>query len=256
MLLRVITITILPGSATDDYRQWPIINLATAICTHCMVRDQLSSQADKWPQRSRPVVQWYRHSPAQKTFTPYLVEGTLAMTLIDSKGRLFGKVSILDVAAALIILMVLFGIFLYPGTSGSVAQVGATTKLVEVDVMVRGLTASDPEGLFQSIQNSETTNIIIRNQPYGQVRIKNVQKLPRSTVVPQPDGSVIALPDPRPELNYTIDMLITLEDNAQITDTGPVFGNSKVKVGTQIELDGDLYNFNTSTVGVRVLEDS
>jgi hypothetical protein len=178
------------------------------------------------------------------------------MTLIDSKGRLFGKVSILDVAAALIILMVLFGIFLYPGTSGSVAQVGATTKLVEVDVMVRGLTASDPEGLFQSIQNSETTNIIIRNQPYGQVKIKNVQKLPRSTVVSQPDGSVIALPDPRPELNYTIDMLITLEDNAQITDTGPVFGNSKVKVGTQIELDGDLYNFNTSTVGVRVLEDS
>lgn len=192
----------------------------------------------------------------EKHLLPSSVEGTLAMTLIDSKGRLFGKVSILDVAAALIILMVLFGIFLYPGTSGSVAQVGSTTKPVEVDVMVRGLTASDPEGLFQAIQNSETTNIIIRNQPYGQVKIKNVQKLPRSTVAPQPDGSVLALPDPRPELNYTIDMLITLEDDAQITDTGPVFGNSKVKVGTQIELDGDLYNFNTSTVGVRVLEDS
>ena len=49
-------------------------------------------------------------------------------------------------------------------------------------------------------------------------------------------------------------MLITLVGDAQITDTGPVFGNSKVKVGTQIELDGDLYNFNTSTVDVRVLE--
>lgn len=176
------------------------------------------------------------------------------MTLLDSKGRLFGKVSILDVAAALIILMVLFGIFLYPGTSGSVAQVGATTKPVEVDVMVRGLTSSDPERLFETIKNSETTNIIIRNQPYGQVKVKNVQLLPRSTAVPQPDGSVKALPDPRPELNYTLDMLITLEDDAQITDTGPVFGNSKVKVGTQIELDGDLYNFNTSTVDVRVLE--
>ncbi|MGB3136749.1 MAG: DUF4330 domain-containing protein, partial [Nodosilinea sp.] len=175
------------------------------------------------------------------------------MTLLDSKGRLFGKISILDVAAALIILMVLFGIFLYPGTSGSVAQVGTTIQPVEVDVMVRGLTSSDPEGLFASIKNSETTNIIIRNQPYGEVKIKAAQLLPRSTVVPQPDGSVIALPDPRPELNYTIDMLITLEDDAQITDTGPVFGNSKVKVGTQIELDGDLYNFNASTVDVRVL---
>ncbi|NJL45169.1 MAG: DUF4330 domain-containing protein [Leptolyngbyaceae cyanobacterium SM2_3_12] len=176
------------------------------------------------------------------------------MALLDSKGRLFGKISILDIGAALIILMVLFGIFLYPGTSGSVAQVGTVTKPVEVDVMVRGLTSSDPEGLFEAIQNSETTNIIIRNQPYGQVQIKSVQKLPRSTVAPQPDGSVKAVPDPRPELDYTIDMLITLVDDAQITDNGPVFGNSKVKVGTQIELDGDLYNFNTSTVGVRILD--
>jgi hypothetical protein len=178
------------------------------------------------------------------------------MTLLDSKGRLFGKISILDVAAGLIILMVLFGIFLYPGTSGSVAQVGTTTRPVEVDVMVRGLTSSDPQRLFESIQSAETTNIIIRNQPYGRVKVKEARLLPRSTAVPQPDGTVKALPDPRPELNYTLDMLITLEGNAQITDSGPVFGNSKVKVGTQIELDGDLYNFNTSTVDVRVLENS
>jgi hypothetical protein len=176
------------------------------------------------------------------------------MTLLDSKGRLFGKVSILDLAAGLIILMVLFGIFLYPGTSGSVAQVGAVTKPVEVDVMVRGLTSSDPERLLETLKTSETTDIIIRNQPYGQVNIKAVRTLPRSVAVPQPDGGVKALPDPRPELDYTIDMLITLVGDAQITDTGPVFGNSKVKVGTQIELDGDLYNFNTSTVDVRVLE--
>ncbi|MFZ4675744.1 MAG: DUF4330 domain-containing protein [Nodosilinea sp.] len=176
------------------------------------------------------------------------------MTLLDSKGRLFGKVSILDLAAGLIILMVLFGIFLYPGTSGSVAQVGAVTKPVEVDVMVRGLTSSDPERLLETLKTSETTDVIIRNQPYGQVNIKAVRTLPRSVAVPQPDGGVKALPDPRPELDYTIDMLITLVGDAQITDTGPVFGNSKVKVGTQIELDGDLYNFNTSTVDVRVLE--
>ena len=51
-------------------------------------------------------------------------------------------------------------------------------------------------------------------------------------------------------------MLITLTDDAQITDNGPVFGNSKVKVGTQIEIEGELYDFYTSTVDVRILEDS
>jgi hypothetical protein len=178
------------------------------------------------------------------------------MKLLDSKGRLFGKVSVLDIGAALIVLMVLVGIFFYPGTSGSVAQVGSTTKPVEVDVMVRGLTASDPEALYQSIKNSGSTKIIIRNQPAGEVQIKEVVKLPRSTVAPQPDGSVKALPDPRPELNYTIDMLITLSGDAPITANGPVLGNSQVvKVGTPVELDGDLYNFNASTVGVRILEE-
>jgi len=176
------------------------------------------------------------------------------MAILDAKGRLFGKISLLDIGAALVILMVLVGIFLFPGTGGSVAQVGGSTKPVEVDVMVRGLTVSDPEDLYQTLKESETTNIIIRNQPYGEVQIKDVKKLPRSQAVPQPDGTVKAFPDPRPELDYTIDMLITLVDDALITDNGPVFGNSKVKVGTQIELEGDLYNFYTSTVGVRILD--
>jgi hypothetical protein len=176
------------------------------------------------------------------------------MKLLDAKGRLFGKISLLDLGAALIILMALVGIFFYPGTSGSVAQVGAVTRPVEVDVMVRGLTVSDPEGLFNTLKTSETTNVIIRNQPYGSVGIKDVRLLPRSVAVPQPDGTVKSFPDPRPELGYTMDMLITLTGNAQVTNDGPVFGNSKVKVGTQIEIEGEFYNFFTSTVGVRVLD--
>ncbi|PSB10928.1 pyruvate/2-oxoglutarate dehydrogenase complex,dihydrolipoamide dehydrogenase (E3) component, partial [filamentous cyanobacterium Phorm 46] len=47
------------------------------------------------------------------------------MKILDSQGRLFGKLSILDVGAAMIVLLVAVGIFLFPGTSGgSVAQVG------------------------------------------------------------------------------------------------------------------------------------
>lgn len=179
------------------------------------------------------------------------------MAILDPKGRLFGKISLLDIGAALVILMVLVGIFIFPGTGGSVAQVGGgNSKPVEVDIMVRGLTVSDPEGLFQTLKESETTNVIIRNQPHGQVRIKDVKKLPRSQAVPQPDGTVKAFPDPRPEMDYTIDMLITLEDDALITDNGPVVGNSPVKIGTQIQIEGELYNFYTSTVGVRILEEA
>ncbi|MDZ4875045.1 MAG: hypothetical protein CLLPBCKN_004441 [Chroococcidiopsis cubana SAG 39.79] len=92
-----------------------------------------------------------------------------------------------------------------------------TTKPVEIDVIVRGLSVRDPQQLFeQGLKPGGKTNIIIRNQPYGQVGVKAVKQLPRTTLVPQPDGSVKVLPDPR-ENQYIMDMVVTLEGNAQLT---------------------------------------
>lgn len=177
------------------------------------------------------------------------------MVILDAKGRLFGKVSLLDIGAALIILAVAVGIFIFPGAGGSVAQVGVQTRTVEVDVMVRGLSVVNPAEFVEDLRNAGRTKVIIRNQPYGEVDVKAVQLLPRSTSVPQPDGSVIAMPDPRPELQYTTDMLITLGGEAQVTSNGVIFGNSPVKVGTQVQLEGQFYDFFTSAVGVRILEE-
>ncbi|MBD0362860.1 MAG: DUF4330 domain-containing protein, partial [Coleofasciculus sp. C3-bin4] len=118
------------------------------------------------------------------------------MAILDSKGRLFGKVSILDLGAALVILIVVVGIFFFPGTSGSVAQLNEK-KPIEVDVLVRGLSVRDPEGLMNQFNQQKKTNIIIRKEPYGQVDIKSVKELPRTILVPQPNGNVKELPDPR-----------------------------------------------------------
>lgn len=177
------------------------------------------------------------------------------MAILDSKGRLFGKVSLLDIGAGLIILMVVAGLFLLPGGSGSsVAQIGSTTKPVEVDVIVRGLTVSNPKAFVEALQQEKKTNIIIRNQPAGELEILGVKSLPRSVAVPQPDGSVKPLPDPRPELEYTVDMMVTMRGNAQVLQDGAVLGGSKVKVGTPLELEGQTYRFNAPVVGVRILE--
>jgi hypothetical protein len=178
------------------------------------------------------------------------------MPILDSKGRLLGKVSIIDVGAALVILLVVAGIFLIPGNSGSVAQIGATTQPVEVDVMVRGLTVSDPQGLMSSMRDEGQTSIIIRNQPFGSVDIKEITELPRTVATPQPDGSLVAIPDPRPEMGFTLDMTVTLAGQAEIVNNGLVFGNNKVKIGNTIELEGLTYRFNTTVVGVRILDDA
>ncbi|MGH1396478.1 MAG: DUF4330 domain-containing protein [Trichormus sp.] len=174
------------------------------------------------------------------------------MTILDSKGRLFGKINILDLFAGLVILLVIIGIFVFPGTGGSIAQVGAKKTPIEVDLVVRGLNVRDPQQLSeQGFKTGGKTKVIIRNQPYGEIGIKSVQVLPRTLTVGQPDGSVKELPDPRSN-NFSTDMLLTLEGQAEVTKDGPVLGNSKVKIGMPFELEGFNYNFNASVIDVRL----
>lgn len=174
------------------------------------------------------------------------------MAVVDSEGRLFGKVSILDLGAALVILLVLIGIFVFPGASGSLAQIGSTTKPVEVEVVVR-VAAQNVDSLLKP---GDKTSIVIRNQPYGELKIKSVKALDDNVYIPLPDGkSAISVPDPRPETSLSKNLLVTLEGNAQITKNGPVLGNNKIKIGTPIELEGFNYDFSNLNVrDVRILD--
>jgi hypothetical protein len=172
------------------------------------------------------------------------------MAILDSKGRLFGKVSLLDLGAALVILLVIVGIFFFPGTGGSVAQLSGT-KPVEVDVLVRGLSVRDPATFMNEFKQQKKTSFIIRNAPSGEVDIEALKELPRTVLVPQPNGTVKELPDPRSN-SFSTDMLITLGGQATITKDGPVLGNNKVKIGTPVQLEGKDYNFNASVIDVRV----
>jgi hypothetical protein len=173
------------------------------------------------------------------------------MKLIDSKGRLLGKFSILDLGAAVVILLVIIGIFVVPGTSGKSMVAQVQTKSIEVDAMVRGLNVMNPEDLFREFKEEKKTNIIIRNQPAGQAEIVNVRQLARMIAAPQPDGSLKSLPDPRPD-NFSQDMILTLGGKAEMTPTGAVLGNQKIKIGTVLELEGKTYNFNASVIGLRI----
>ena len=177
------------------------------------------------------------------------------MALLDSKGRLFGKISILDVGAIAIVLAVIFGIFFLPGNSGSVAQLGANIKTVEVELLVRGLSVKNPDRFVEEFRDSETTSNVIRNQPFANVGIKSIERLPRTTPVPQPDGSVAALDDPRPEVENITDLSIILTSDAELTPNGFLFGNNKVKVGHTLRLEGYNYDFNGSVIDIRAVEE-
>lgn len=175
------------------------------------------------------------------------------MKILDSQGRLFSKLSILDVAAALIILLVAVGIFFFPGTSGgSVAQVGgAGVKPIEIDAIALGLKGKNVQDLFKP---GDKINVVIRNQPSGQITIKSAKTITRTLAVPQPNGTLKAVPDPREEEAFSRNMMFTLEGQGQLTENGPVLGNTKVKIGTTLEVEGKNYIFNVSVIDVRVKE--
>lgn len=175
------------------------------------------------------------------------------MKLLDGQGRLFGKISILDLGAAATIALAIIGIFFIPGPSGGPigAQVG---KPIEVDVLVQGLRVRDPQDLLEKMQEAGSTEIIIRNQPFGKVDLLAAEFFRRTVDVPQADGSVVAQPDPRPGEQFTSDWKITVGGNAQITEGGAVLGNSKVKTGITVELEGFDYSFRGSIIDVRVPE--
>ncbi|NEO26481.1 MAG: DUF4330 domain-containing protein, partial [Kamptonema sp. SIO4C4] len=147
-----------------------------------------------------------------------------------------------------------FGIFIIPGNSGSLAQV-TSMKPIEVDVLVRGLSVRDPDILLENFEETQQTSIIVRNQPSGSVDIKSVELIERQIIVTQPDGTVITMPDPRTSAEaFSHDMLLTLTGQAEITPNGAVLNKSQVKIGTPIELDGQLYNFNGSIIDLRIEE--
>lgn len=172
--------------------------------------------------------------------------------MLDSKGRLLGKLSILDLGAALIMVLVVIGIFFFPGTTGSIAQIN--TETIEFDVLVRGLSIRSPQGLIERLEETPSTSIVVRNQPSGAIAIEEIQLLERQVLVPQPDGSVKPMPEPRTVESFSTDFLITLKTEAQITDGVPVVNQSQIKIGTPLELDGPTYNFKGSIIDVRMLE--
>lgn len=172
------------------------------------------------------------------------------MSILDRQGRLFGKISILDLGAALVIMAAVIGILYIPAGNGSGPLLGNNNGTAEVDVLVRGLNILSPSKLRENFKPGNKLSFLIRNQPAGSVEIKNVRQLERLMVVTMPDGSAKTVKDPRPD-SFSMDMLITVAGQGQATEGGFTLGGTKVKIGTAVEIDQKNYNFSASVIDVR-----
>ncbi len=120
-----------------------------------------------------------------------------------------------------------------------------TTKPIEVDVIVRGLSVLNPKdsGSQSSVKVEIKRTLLSEISLTGRLILNQWNSCRKHLIVTQPDGSVKVLPDPKAGQNYNVDMLMTLEGKGRITDSGPVLENNKIKIGTPVELEGQMYNF-------------
>ena len=167
--------------------------------------------------------------------------------MIDSEGRLFGRLNILDLLTVAVLAIAVLGFGLArAGRAGVHAKIKGEA-LAQVTCFIRS-SVTDPTGL---VKPGDRTFITLRNVPYSSVRVTAVKITPKMTAVAMPDGTIKSVPDPSDPLAK--DILITIREKAHLTDDGIVFGDSKVKVGTPIDLEGFRYRLHGAIVDVRTV---
>jgi hypothetical protein len=126
-------------------------------------------------------------------------------------------------------------------------QIEATSPIV-FQVFLRGVTVTGTEF---PIKKDEKSFITIRNVPYTQLDVVDVNSQPRKTFSPQ-SKNVLVLDPSQPAL---YDAVVTIKDVAKITKDGAVVGGNKIKIGLPIVLEGERYKFGGTVSDVRVYTD-
>lgn len=126
-------------------------------------------------------------------------------------------------------------------------QIEATSPIT-FQVFLRGVTVTGEE--FPIVSNSKTF-ITIRNVPYTELEVVNVNSQPRKIYAPL--SKSVLVPDPAQPAIF--DAVVTIKDVAKITKDGAVVGGNKIKMGLPVTLEGQKYKFNGTISDVRVSSD-
>ncbi len=105
------------------------------------------------------------------------------------------------------------------------------------------------------VKNSESY-VTIRNVPYSKLKVLDSIAIRKSIVIPVPSQGKPASAVDDISLPFQYDIIVTLTDNAKLTDDGYVAGGNKIKIGTPIVLEGFDYKLNGVVSAVEMLDEN
>lgn len=161
----------------------------------------------------------------------------------------FKKFDYIIIAVIALISILTLGIFFFQSKIAKTPVVSENTVVFQV--FFRGITLSESENPFKLLDESFIT---IRNVPHKKVTILGSQKAPRMTIIPNGKGGSALVQDVSNPFMY--DILVTLCDEAKITDDGAVLGGNKLKMGLPIVLEGKNYRFSGTLSNIKILTEA
>ncbi len=149
----------------------------------------------------------------------------------------------------IVVLAVLLGAVLFINKK----KIGKTPVISEntvvFQVFFRGVTITNEQNPFVPTEESFIT---IRNVPHKDVTIVGSKMIPKLTMMMTPVGQPVVVRDAGSP--FMFDCLVTLVDDAKITEDGAVLGGNKLKTGLPIVLEGKDYRLNGTVSSVKVLK--
>ena len=153
------------------------------------------------------------------------------------KNKVLGPLNIIDLLIILIFALGLLCVFIVKkghfSASGKMIQ---ESTPIEIDALLVEKVMTGNSEVFKA---GEKTFITLRNVPYTKLDIVKAQKFQLSA------KDVTAYP-------YVYNFLVTIRDNAAITEDGPVIGGNKIKIGMPIILEGRNYKLGGIVSDLRI----
>lgn len=168
--------------------------------------------------------------------------------------NLFCKCNIVDLIIVLgVIIALCVGVFTVKHFRQTADKQIEATSPITFQVFLRGVTVTGEE--FPIYEGGKTF-ITIRNVPYTELDVTNVNSQPRLTAVAANKASeqYILIKDPSQPAIF--DAIVTIKDIAKITRDGAVVGGNKIKMGLPVTLEGENYKFNGTISNVSVTSDN
>lgn len=156
----------------------------------------------------------------------------------------------INLGAIAILVATLIYLFLWPGPEGlPLVKVGLSPKPIAIEATVSGIKDTEAEARFQP---GATFHVIVDNAPEEPIRVKQATALPNSVTATLRTGAVQAQADPRPEMQFSKNLMLQLEGQGYANGKGYFIGLKRVRIGSTIRIVAPDFETQASVVGVTV----